>query len=197
MSLPKYTPVLPTVTEQPPVDSKEMIIDDSTVSHRHDGAHDRCRCNHDDELMYSNSNHGHSHGHRRCHNSRLKRYLLPALALLLLLFGLMAISCMQGYDSILSEWGSGAGEGLFSRALGSGTTNGTGSSFTHRKLYLIVIFVGLFLVLVLGVMLSAWCCRGSFENPLCCPCYLCACCGGLACLDCIACGLCVDAAENM
>lgn len=48
-------------------------------------------------------------------------------------------------------------------------------------------------------MLSYWCCKGklpsrqgvnrtdsrdfpnagSFENPLCCPCYLCACCGGL------------------
>ena len=55
------------------------------------------------------------------------------------------------------------------------------------------------MVLILGIMLSAWCCRGqplcymwtilvkltlpllsgSFENPLCCPCYLCACCGGL------------------
>ena len=54
----------------------------------------------------------------------------------------------------------------------------------------------------------------SFENPCCCPCYLCACCGGLgkllpylfnlfggvtdnlvflaACLDCIACGLCAE-----
>lgn len=64
--------------------------------------------------------------------------------------------------------------------------------------YLIIIFVGLFVVLILGIMLSAWCCKGSsiqcrrqrhklnvhldagaFQNPLCCPCYLCACCGGL------------------
>ena len=57
------------------------------------------------------------------------------------------------------------------------------------------------MVLVLGIMLAAWCCKGqlsvektkriiqphsrsflnigSFKNPLCCPCYLCACCGGL------------------
>ncbi len=59
-------------------------------------------------------------------------------------------------------------------------------------------FVGLFLVVLAAICLSAWCCRGtfftlsgscrrltlyisagSFENPLCCPCYLCACCGGL------------------
>lgn len=57
--------------------------------------------------------------------------------------------------------------------------------------------------------------EGAFENPLCCPCYLCACCGGLgmsffagtghsveinnllflACLECIGCGLCAEAAE--
>ncbi|KAJ7279492.1 hypothetical protein C8J57DRAFT_1570241, partial [Mycena rebaudengoi] len=48
-----------------------------------------------------------------------------------------------------------------------------------RSIYLIVIFVGLLVVLILGVMLSAWCCKGTFENSCCCPCYLCACCGGL------------------
>ena len=66
--------------------------------------------------------------------------------------------------------------------------------------YLIIVFVGLVLVLIAGLCLSAWCCKGacfmiisftpplswhgvhsigSFQNPLCCPCYLCACCGGL------------------
>lgn len=69
---------------------------------------------------------------------------------------------------------------------------------TPHEDYLIIIFVGLFVVLILGIMLSAWCCKGSsmqrrrqchrlnvhldtgaFQNPLCCPCYLCACCGGL------------------
>ena len=55
----------------------------------------------------------------------------------------------------------------------------TSDALFDYPVYLIVIFVGLFLCLVLGVMLSAWCCRGSFENPLCIPCYLCACCGGL------------------
>lgn len=48
-----------------------------------------------------------------------------------------------------------------------------------HPVYLIVVIVGLFVLLVLAIMLSAWCCRGAFENPLCCPCYLCACCGGL------------------
>lgn len=51
--------------------------------------------------------------------------------------------------------------------------------------------------MVAAICLSAWCCRGmsvrllgshkfiidifsgAFQNPLCCPCYLCACCGGL------------------
>ena len=66
--------------------------------------------------------------------------------------------------------------------------------------YLIVVFVGLVVVVLLAIMLSAWCCKGkeklvvlnpltlisflkhkkgAFKNPLCCPCYLCACCGGL------------------
>ena len=129
MSLPKYVPVLPTVTEQPMVDSKEMVIEESgPVSH-----HERCRCHHDDELMYSNSTHNHSHGHRRCHNARLKRYLLPALAVLLLLCGLMAMTCMSGYESLIGELGSSAGESLFSRQVGAGASNGSGNAFTHRK----------------------------------------------------------------
>ncbi|KAJ7458774.1 hypothetical protein B0H11DRAFT_2060940 [Mycena galericulata] len=70
--------------------------------------------------------------------------------------------------------------------------------------YLIVVFVGLLVMLVLAVMLSVWYCRDPFENPLCCPCYLCTVCvtcGGLD-LDpetfqeCIACGLCAEGVEQ-
>ena len=74
------------------------------------------------------------------------------------------------------------------------------SHYVNPKVYLIVIFVGLLVVVILAVMLSAWCCKGeqpqfllflscltkvyqkptgAFKNPCCCPCYLCACCGGL------------------
>ncbi|OBZ72826.1 hypothetical protein A0H81_06715 [Grifola frondosa] len=78
------------------------------------------------------------------------------------------------------------------------TTGSSGNNtFVDHKLYLIIVFVGLFLVLIMAICLSAWCCKGVFENPLCCPCYLCACCGGLACLECIGCGLCAEGLEQM
>jgi len=131
-----------------------------------------------------------SAGHRRCHNGRLRRFLLPIIAAFVLLGSLMAVGCMLGHGS---EWGL---EGLVSRAVDN-TTNGNNSPFVRNKLYLIVVFVGLVIVLILGVMLSAWCCRGAFENPCCCPCYLCACCGGLACLECIGCGLCAEGIDQM
>ncbi|KDQ07241.1 hypothetical protein BOTBODRAFT_38945 [Botryobasidium botryosum FD-172 SS1] len=96
--------------------------------------------------------------------------------------------------------GFGAGGGVFKRATEPTTditrSGRTQSSFVRRKLYLIVVFVGLFVCLVLAVMLSAWCCKGAFQNPLCCPCYVCACCGGLACLECISCGLCAEGLEG-
>ncbi|KAJ7572081.1 hypothetical protein C8J56DRAFT_979410 [Mycena floridula] len=130
--------------------------------------------------------------HKRCHKSRFRRLLLPIAAVLLTLFALMAVSCYTNIGLDL------AGDSLLRRALGDNSgSNGTESTFTKNKLYLIVIFVGLLLVIILAVMLSAWCCKGAFQNPLCCPCYLCACCGGLACLECIGCGLCAEGADEM
>ncbi|KAG2066639.1 hypothetical protein BDR04DRAFT_1106457, partial [Suillus decipiens] len=38
------------------------------------------------------------------------------------------------------------------------------SSFTNKKLYLIIIFVGLLLVLLVAIMLSFWCCQGLIER---------------------------------
>ncbi|KAE9397520.1 hypothetical protein BT96DRAFT_71295 [Gymnopus androsaceus JB14] len=129
------------------------------------------------------------HNASRCHSSNLKRVLLPVVLTLVSLGALVALSCVL--DTFFG--GEGAG-GLLKRATGS-TTSGSGT-FVNHKLYLIIVFVGLFLVVILGICLSAWCCRGSFENPLCCPCYLCACCGGLGCLECIACGLCAEGIEQ-
>jgi len=124
--------------------------------------------------------------HSSCHKSRLRRFLLPVAISLLLVGGLLVLSCVLEMDFMDLLLG---GDGV---VLGKRQTSSSGqqSSFTSKKLYLIIVFVGLFLVLIAAVMLSAWCCRGAFNNPLCCPCYLCACCGGLACLECIGCGLC-------
>lgn len=154
------------------------------------------------DLHTSNEKHNHGQGgdcegcpssrasHRNCRKSRLRRLLFPSMVALVVLGTVMLFSCLGGHDVI--GWGA---EDLVKRA--TGTTTGNGGTFTHNKLYLIVIFVGLLVVLVLGVMLSAWCCKGSFKNPLCCPCYLCACCGGLACLECIGCGLCAEGVEQI
>ncbi|EFI26547.1 hypothetical protein CC1G_15760 [Coprinopsis cinerea okayama7 len=98
-----------------------------------------------------------------------------------------------GLGGGVADWGIALAQEVGSTSTGSGGD----SPFTSQKLYLIVIFVGLFVVLVLGIMLSVWCCKGAFKNPLCCPCYLCACCGGLACLQCIGCGLCLEGLDEM
>ncbi|KAK7002426.1 hypothetical protein R3P38DRAFT_3042927 [Favolaschia claudopus] len=146
----------------------------------------------------------HTHaGHKHCHNSRLKRFLVPVVVALVAVCSLIGLYCLLGGD--MADPGEIV-EGLFyakrqfdggNGGSGSGSGNGTESDFTRRKLYLIVIFVGLFVVVILGIMLAAWCCKGSFQNPLCCPCYLCACCGGLACLECIGCGLCAEGVDQM
>ncbi|KAJ7279484.1 hypothetical protein C8J57DRAFT_1502132 [Mycena rebaudengoi] len=81
--------------------------------------------------------------------------------------GLLAVSCVvSGIHA--SAGAGGVGEGLLSglvhRAVGDGPTGpespDTQSDFTKRKWCLIVIFVGLLVVLIFGVMLSAWCCKG-------------------------------------
>ncbi|KAJ4479103.1 hypothetical protein J3R30DRAFT_2715377 [Lentinula aciculospora] len=123
---------------------------------------------------------------QRCHASRLRRVILPAVIALVSLGGLLALSCVL--DAFIGIEDAG---GLLRRA-----TDGNENTFVNNKLYLIIVFVGLFLVVILAICLSAWCCRGSFQNPLCCPCYWCACCGGLACLECIGCGLCAEGIEN-
>ncbi|KAF7341913.1 hypothetical protein MSAN_02047200 [Mycena sanguinolenta] len=186
------TPISVPVAKQP---SMQLHIADEKPPVYHLHAHD-----HDEAASQWSLSPRHA-GHAHCHNGRLRGILFPALIALVVLSGLVALFCLFG-DNIASTDPTEIIEGLFhtKRALDGGSGSGSGSSgssFTNRKLYLIVIFVGLFVVVILGIMLSAWCCKGSFENPLCCPCYLCACCGGLACLECIGCGLCADGVEQM
>ncbi|CAE7231690.1 unnamed protein product [Rhizoctonia solani] len=129
-------------------------------------------------------------GKNKCHARRL-RVLLPALLALLTIASLAIwLWCSDGLGDLSADVASS----LWKRQ--SSTSSGE-SSFVKNKLYLIVIFVGLFVCLILAIMLSAWCCKSSFENPLCCPCYLCACCGGLACLECISCGLCCEGLDQI
>lgn len=133
-----------------------------------------------------------SHG---SHSSRLRVLLFPALLTLLGLLAFLALSCAYSAGDLFGTLGTGIAGDLARRATGDTTTNN--GPFIDRKLYLIIIFVGIVVVIILGIMLSAWCCRGAFENPLCCPCYLCACCGGLACLECIGCGLCAEGLDQV
>ncbi|KAI0773070.1 hypothetical protein BD413DRAFT_472899 [Trametes elegans] len=167
-------------------------------------------------LSYCESNEkGCQHGHnglpaaaRRCRCERARsRRVVTALILAAFSLGLfLLISCLWDVAFNEASWISSLGLGED----GSGSTwtamsgfvkratdaNGQ-NTFVDRKYYLIIVFVGLFLVVLAAICLSAWCCRGAFENPLCCPCYLCACCGGLACLECIGCGLCAEGIDQM
>lgn len=132
-------------------------------------------------------------GHRRCHNGRLRQTMISVLLTTASVVGLLALGC---FASMLFFGGEDDLPGLMRRQA-AGDSTSSGNSFTDNKYYLIVIFVGLVVVIILGVMLSAWCCKGAFQNPLCCPCYLCACCGGLACLECIGCGLCAEGLDEV
>ncbi|TBU25252.1 hypothetical protein BD309DRAFT_963935 [Dichomitus squalens] len=174
--------------------------------------HDR-----NNEKACSHEDHGHQYAQlhdseaRRCRCSRARSRRI-AITILLAAFSILAlllVSCL---------WDAAFNEGSWLNALGfaddssesawmtigslvkrqsDGTSGSGGNTFVHNKLYLIVVFVGLVLVVLAAICLSAWCCRGAFENPLCCPCYVCAWCGGLACLECIGCGLCAEGIDQM
>jgi len=158
----------------------------------------------------------HSHAHGQCQNCRhisrskaFKRTAALSASLLALAFFVLVstdddlnfdidfsrlFGCMRGVE------GSGSPVTLSKRQSTTGSSGNTGSGqsvFVKNKFYLIVALVGLAVVVLLMLCLSACCCREAFENPICCPCYLCACCGGLACLECIACGFCMEAAEQV
>jgi len=127
--------------------------------------------------------------------TRRRRLLIPAAICIATIATVIFICCLRNLGTLSIFALDGGVLEVGKRALGARAASSGNSSFLNNKLYIILIVVGLFLVLVFAIMLSAWCCRESFENPCCCPCYLCACCGGLACLDCIACGLCAEGYE--
>jgi len=140
------------------------------------------------------------HQCEHAHNGRSpRRYLISAFALLFSLTTLSVLVLFFG-DWSTGGWAKAGSEGAgswFIKRATQAAGSAEDSPFIKNKLWLIVLIVGLFLVLIAGVMLSAWCCKGAFENPLCCPCYLCACCGGMACLECIGCGLCAGIGDDI
>ncbi|KAK7448070.1 hypothetical protein VKT23_013826 [Stygiomarasmius scandens] len=176
----------PSVTNQPSSLSSMDVYQDFPVDEKRQHEFSQ-------QCQHGECAHGHAHdlslNHRRCHSSRLRRFLLPVIISLLSLGAVLAFSCM--YD-MMGMLGYGGNEGGLMKRQSNGSSSSDSNTFVDRKYYLIIIFVGLVLVVILGICLSAWCCKSSFENPLCCPCYLCACCGGLACLECIGCGLCAE-----
>ncbi|KAL0572315.1 hypothetical protein V5O48_009637 [Marasmius crinis-equi] len=94
--------------------------------------------------------------HRSCHKERLRRFLVPVVATLLGIAALFALSCFFDFSEIMSM----GTEGLVKRATGDTAGNGN-NAFVNKKYYLIVIFIGLVIVLILGICLSVWCCKGA------------------------------------
>ncbi|PBK77733.1 hypothetical protein ARMSODRAFT_1010370 [Armillaria solidipes] len=87
--------------------------------------------------------------HRHCHIARLRQLLIPVVLAFLALVGVL----------LLSPFDITGGHSLFSRAVNdAGSSTGSGS-FVDNKLYLIVVFVGLVVVVILGICLSFWCCK--------------------------------------
>ncbi|KAF9266601.1 hypothetical protein L218DRAFT_78231 [Marasmius fiardii PR-910] len=158
---------------KPAAMTQQPTFNDNAMTLYHDYS-DEKRSNYSQTLDGAGRYEANTPCHRRCHRDRLRRSLFTLVAVLLGTAALFSLACFFGVSEVLSI----GAEGLAKRATGTDSTNGN-SSFVDRKLYLIVIFVGLVIVVILGICLAAWCCKGSFENPLCCPCYLCACCGGL------------------
>ncbi len=106
----KYTPL---VCEQP----KHATMDLTSTAFK---SEEISRCCHNHVCVNGDS----QVEHRKCHKSRLRRFIFPtALAAFVILAGLFAFSCSQGYAS---GWGLNE---LFSRGV-----NGTSSSpFVKNK----------------------------------------------------------------
>ncbi|KAG2050136.1 hypothetical protein BDR06DRAFT_1011584 [Suillus hirtellus] len=105
-----------------------------------------------------------SASHRACHKSRLRRIILPIALSLLSIGAFLIISHCSEIGDLLEALG--LNHGHVGGVLDKRQTTSTGNSFTNKKLYLIIIFVGLVLVLLAAVMLSFWCCKGWLEAPL-------------------------------
>ncbi|KZT30074.1 hypothetical protein NEOLEDRAFT_306479 [Neolentinus lepideus HHB14362 ss-1] len=139
-------------------------------------------------LNPKNGHHSYFSPHHQPHMRHAnKRWLLvPALLAILSLIMVACVALAQS-DSTLSGLLFGyddLGEELVKRATGdnAGSNNGT---FVNRKCmfnpytlgrrsphtcldYLIIVFVGLFLVVLASIMLSFWCCRGTHRSHVTC-----------------------------
>jgi hypothetical protein len=122
--------------------------------------------------------------HHECHKSRRRQLLITvSLIFSITAIAIILISCIHELASLGVFSADDGVLGLVKRALGARDTSSTdnGSSFVNNKcpfsllsitrhrltqtnciVYLIIVFVGLFLVLVFAIMLSAWCCRSMF-----------------------------------
>ncbi|KAI9060783.1 hypothetical protein FKP32DRAFT_1014902 [Trametes sanguinea] len=109
----------------------------------------------------------------RCENARSRRVVTALLLATFSLALLLMASCLWNAAFNEASWLSALG--LVDDGSGSAWSamtgfvkrqavdNGNGqSTFVHHKYYLIVVFVGLFLVFLAAICLSAWCCRGTY-----------------------------------
>lgn len=118
----------------------------------------------------------------RRYQARLRRLLLPIALLLLAVGATLVISCVSDIDLFDLV---GVGADVSGSPLGKRQSTSSGqSSFTQQKrefiisrytviavvvteglsgapVYLIIVFVGLAIVLIAGIMLSYWCCKGK------------------------------------
>ena len=88
-----------------------------------------------DDASLENSHHHHHHHcehdqtseHHRCHNIRLRRFLLPAILVLVALGGLLAWGCVNWHS--LPAWGVD----LMGRALGDDNSTSNENPFVQNK----------------------------------------------------------------
>ena len=139
------------------------------------------------DSYHRNQCHGHGHCERRSTlqrlNSKRSRLLcrVAPIVLLLSLIALAAFAVSTCSKGALEMFGVSDGE-LAKRATEAFT--GGNNTFVNRKCaclyrcrpthqssmtqntdYLIAVFVGLLVVVVLGICLSAWCCKGTIGPP--------------------------------
>jgi len=172
----------------------------------HDHEHDS-GLNLEDELVNSKDL---ACGECQCRRRKERLARRGLIAFIISLIGLLGLLAMSGMCH---------GMHLLKRqAANNGSETNNGSAFTNQHLWIIIVCVvgmqnlgedklitGVLICIVLGVCVASCCCRESFRNPICCPCYTLACCGCLGifsfdkrrliflgCLECIGCGLCCE-----
>ena len=166
----RVTNLNPAVANQPvSLGSMDIYSLSSSEKHHHDHSHAAHQRLASSSTCERDSNHP---SRKHFYNSRLTRFFLAGLLTLLIVSVVLVIFSLTDVDL----FGFGM-DGLVKRAVDSTTgnngtfvnnkrrlgrlTSGAGVIFDFKSpVYLIVIFVGLLVVIILAIMLSAWCCRG-------------------------------------